>query len=180
MTVNSSFTNEVMRLVARTVLALLVAVTMAPANSLAAQGRPGTNSVESERVVREFVAALDQHSAERTLALVEDHVVLLATGPDSIMHVGARGKPALGRMLAEQFAGMATIKMTLESVSTVGPWIAAHVRGEQKRPNGMSASMALMVFEVRRGKIQRIWQYPAWVSGSNMPMQPDTASSRMR
>ncbi|WP_310570561.1 nuclear transport factor 2 family protein [Gemmatimonas sp.] len=141
---------------------LMAACIMLPLSPLRAQNVAETSDSASERVVRAFLDAYAKRDLPAMGKHVADDISWMTAGIDSIVRPYFRGKVAFDSSLRTVFNQPVDGVVSLKSVTTVGPWLAAHWRSERKGPNGTSTTMSLMVFEVRRGQIRRIWQYPPW------------------
>ena len=141
---------------------LAPSITLLPITPLRAQAEAETNDSTSERVVRAFLDAYATRDVPAMGKLVSDDIAWMAAGIDSIVRPYFRGRVAFDSTLGIVFRQPRDGVVSVKSVTTVGPWLAAHWRTEKKGPTGTSITMSLMVFEVRRGHIRRIWQYPPW------------------
>jgi hypothetical protein len=146
---------------------LASSVALFPLAPLHAQDLSAEIDSASEHVVRAFMDAYGKRDIAGMGAFVSDDISWMAAGIDSIVRPYFRGKVAFDSTLGAQFKQPRTGVWSVKSVTTVGPWLAAHVRSDQTSATGTSATMSLMVFEVRSGRIRRIWQYPPRSSGSN-------------
>lgn len=135
-----------------------------PISALRAQPAAETTDSVSERVVRAFLNAYAKRDLPAMRDLVSDDISWMAAGIDSIVRPYFRGKAGFDSTLALFFRQPQEGVVTVKSVTTVGPWLAAHWRTEKSSPTGTSTMMSLMVFEVRSGRIRRIWQYPQWTA----------------
>ena len=123
---------------------------------------PATNATASnaEGVVRTFLAAYNRHDVPAILELVDTGFVWLNLVGDSV-HVETRGRDALERGLESYFRSFPTARSTLETVSSLGPWVSARERAHWRTPAGDRSQAALSVYEVRDGRLRRVWYYPA-------------------
>ena len=141
---------------ARRALAAAVAVVVGAAAHAAAQAPA---AAEPERVVRAFVDAFNRHDVPGMLALADTAIVWLSVSGDSVL-VETRGHEALGRGMAAYFRQIPTARSTLEAVTALGPWVSARERAEWRAASGPRAQASLSVYEVREGRVRRVWYYP--------------------
>ncbi|MGZ8378657.1 MAG: nuclear transport factor 2 family protein [Gemmatirosa sp.] len=137
--------------------------TIATVVALAACGAPGMARAQDDdaaRVVRAFVAAFNRHDVPAMLALTDTAIVWLGIAGDSVT-IETRGRRALGESMTAYFRSTPGARSTLDAVTTLGPWVSARERAEWQGRTGPRAQSALSVYEVRDGRIRRVWYYPA-------------------
>jgi hypothetical protein len=114
----------------------------------------------SEDVVGAFVAAYNRHDVDAMLALADTGIVWLSVAGDSV-RVEARGAAALRRSLAGYFRSVPSTRSVLGEMTSVGPWVTVHERAQWQASSGPRAQTAVAVYEVRDGRVRRVWYYPA-------------------
>ena len=139
--------------------AVAACVLVACAPALGAQ-TPAAADTTPERVVRAFVDAFNRHDVPGMLALADSAVVWLTVSGDSVL-VEARGRDALARSMASYFRALPSARSTLDAVAALGPWVSARERAEWAGASGPRAQASISVYEVRGGRVRRVWYYPA-------------------
>jgi hypothetical protein len=134
------------------------------ARPLLCQASIGVQDSTSERITREFVDAFAKRDIGAMIKLVDQRVLWIVVFPDTITRVLARGRESLENGLRSQMPATTPPRMTLQSTSVIGPWVAAKISVENITPNSSSSETWISMLEIRNGLIQRIWQYPPWVS----------------
>ncbi|MBC7790914.1 MAG: nuclear transport factor 2 family protein [Anaerolineae bacterium] len=113
----------------------------------------------AESVVKAFVAAYNRHDVPAMLELVDSSFVWLNLEGDSVQ-VETRGPDALKRGMESYFRSIPTAQSTLETISSLGPWVSATERAHWRTSSGARSQAALSVYEVREGRVRRVWYYP--------------------
>jgi hypothetical protein len=116
-------------------------------------------SRSSEDVVAAFVAAYNRHDIDAMLALADTGIVWLSVAGDSV-RVETRGAEALRRSLAGYFRSIPSARSVLGRMTSAGPWVTVHERAEWQSSSGSRAQTAVAVYEVRDGRVRRVWYYP--------------------
>ena len=114
----------------------------------------------AERVVRDFVDAYNRHDVSAMLALTDTAVTWLSIIGDSV-RVETRGAAALRRSMEGYFRSVPTARSTIEALRVVGPWVTVEERAHWTAAAGPRSQAAVAVYEVRDGRIRRVWYYPA-------------------
>ena len=146
---------------ARALLAACALAAGAPAlhaRALDAQA-PAAADTTPERVVRAFTDAFNRHDVPGMLALADSAIVWLSVSGDSVL-VETRGREALARGMAAYFRSIPTARSTLEAVAALGPWVSARERAEWTAASGPRSQASISVYEVRGGRVRRVWYYP--------------------
>lgn len=123
----------------------------------AAPPKPDTSAAS---VVRAYIDAYNSHDIEKVLSFLAADFVWLSITADSVS-VEARGVAAIRTQLAQYFRTIPTSRSELEEVSALGPWVSARERAHWVGANGPRSQASLSVYEVRGGRLQRVWYYPA-------------------
>jgi hypothetical protein len=138
----------------------LLTVALAPAaRAQPADAAPPETPAEAEAVVRAFVEAYNRHDVAGMLALADTAVVWLSVAGDSVV-VEARGAAELARGLEGYFRDVPSAASEVEAVTALGPWVAVRERARWTGEAGPRAQAALSVYEVRDGRVRRVWYYP--------------------
>ena len=121
---------------------------------------PASPPKPQELVVCRFAAAFNRHDLDSLLVLADTAISWLDVVGDSVQ-IQAHGHEGLRVGLASYFQARPTSRSSLESVRAVGQWVSAWDRVLPDSAKGASAEVALTVYEVRDGKVRRVWYYPA-------------------
>ena len=144
-------------------VAVLGALALGTASIASAQ-RPAEQSKRDTTpvvVVREYVAAFNAKQLDAMVALVADDLLWMSIAEDSLSQVG-RGAEAFRRLLVEYFRAVPSARSELLEVDATGPWVTTHERTRwDASASGVAGQSSVVVYEVRRGLIQRVWFYPA-------------------
>jgi hypothetical protein len=112
-------------------------------------------------VVRDYVAAFNAKELNAMLALVANDLVWMSIADDSLADLG-RGAGAFQRLLAGYFRAVPSARSELLELSATGPWVTTHERTRwDASASGVAGQSSVVVYEVRRGLIRRVWFYPA-------------------
>lgn len=122
-----------------------------------------SSSVDSASilVVRAFASAWQARNLEAVEKLLAERAAIFSAGSDSVVTVAARGKAAVSRMFRSDFMAADAPTVSVRSITTVGPWAAAHMSFTRTVAASSSDVMWLFVFEIRSEKIAQIFIYPA-------------------
>ena len=143
-----------MRFASRVALLLAIGCTGSRRSTEIVAAPPG-----NEAVVAAFVAAYNRHDVDAMLALADTGIVWLSVAGDSVQ-IETRGAAALRRSLAGYFRSVPTARSVLGQVTSVGPWVTVHERAEWQSSSGPRAQTSVAVYEVRDGRVRRVWYYP--------------------
>ncbi|MBA3559908.1 MAG: nuclear transport factor 2 family protein [Gemmatimonadaceae bacterium] len=114
---------------------------------------------DAESVVKAFVAAHNRHDVPAMLELVDTGFVWLSLVGDSIQ-VETRGRDALKGGMESYFRSIPTARSTIESISSLGPWVSIRERAHWRTEAGARSQAAMSMYEVREGRLRRVWYYP--------------------
>lgn len=117
----------------------------------------GADSVE--RTVRSFVAAYNAHDVRALLELADSGITWLSIAGDSV-GVETRGHAELEASLAAYFRRIPTARSTIEALTVTGPWVTVRERAHWEGANGPRSQAAVSVYEVRAGRVRRVWYFP--------------------
>lgn len=134
---------------------LLVILTF-PFTALA-QGVP---EADPRQVVERFLEAFNRHDVEAMLALAHPEVQWLSVDGDKIS-VETAGQAALRDSMKSYFTSLPSARSTFESILVAGPYVTVVERARWQGKSGERTQAALAVYEVREGKVRRVWYYPA-------------------
>ena len=111
-------------------------------------------------VVRAMVEAFNAHDVEAMIAHVHEDVAWLNLNGNGIS-VEVEGSAALAEGMTSYFASIPTARAEIVSEMTSGPYVILRERAFWKTKDGERSQSALAVYEVRDGKVKRVWYYPA-------------------
>lgn len=132
-------------------------VALAMAASL--QAAPSTAAAEQQ--VRGFVEAFNSRSIDGMLALAEDGVQWLSVDGQKVA-VETEGKDALRASMAKYFQQCPSCRSELVWLKTAGSRVTAHERATWTNRAGAAASQSsLSVYEIKNGRIFRVYYFPA-------------------
>ena len=120
---------------------------------------PSATAGDAESVVEAFVAAYNRHDVAAMLELVDTGFVWLSLVGDSVQ-VETRGRDALKGGMESYFRSIPTARSTLESISSLGPWVSVRERAHWRTASGARSQAAMSVYEVRERRLRRVWYYP--------------------
>jgi hypothetical protein len=112
------------------------------------------------QVVAAFVAAYNRHDVPALLALTDSAIVWLTIAGDSVQ-VETRGHDQLRASLESYFRSVPTTRSAIDGMTTLGPWVSVRERAHWQGASGPRSQAALAVYEVREGRVRRVWYYPA-------------------
>jgi hypothetical protein len=118
----------------------------------------------AELAVRRYVEAFNRHDVAAMIAQAAPDVQWHSLIGDSLV-TEAAGRVALERGLTSYFRSYPSVRSTLGVLSSNGPYVSGRelVQWEQ---NGVRKSQAsLSVYEIREGRVLRVWYYPAVAEG---------------
>lgn len=121
-----------------------------------AQGAP---EPDPRQIVERFLEAFNRHDVEAMLALAHPDVQWLSVDGDKIS-VETAGQAALRDSMKGYFASLPTVRSTFESTLVAGPYVTVVERARWQGKSGERTQAALAVYEVREGKVRRVWYYP--------------------
>lgn len=161
-------------LVMRTVFSLvLLAMPFGGAASASAQRAPlSPRDTTPIAVVREYVAAFNAKDLDAMMRTVASELVWMSVSGDSLTDVG-RGVGAFRELIAGYFRAVPSARSELRQIEATGPWVTTHERTRwNAAPAAASGQSSVVVYEVRDGRIRRVWFYPS------LPL-PEAVSDRL-
>jgi len=110
--------------------------------------------------VRGFQAAFERRDVAAILDHLTDDVEWWTVRGDAVA-VEARGRDEIRAALEQYFASVPGVQTVIEESFDVGAFVAVRGRVSWRDPdNEEHTQIALAVYEVEAGKIQRAWYYP--------------------
>ena len=115
---------------------------------------------ETEALIRQYVAAFNAHDIAAMLALATDDISWVRVTGDRVS-VATTGKEALEKAMSTYFENTPSARSEIEALMTAGVLVTVRERAHWTGKNGPKSQMALAVYQVKEGKINRVWYYPA-------------------
>ena len=127
-----------------------------------AMAMPQATAVPDERegLVREFVAAYNDHDVARMLASCAPDVRWMSVSADKLT-VETSGTEKLAEAVREYFRGLPSSRSELRSVIVSGNFVMASEQAMWESGGQTRTQCSASVYEVREGKIQSVWYFPA-------------------
>lgn len=138
--------------------ALLLLLLLVPGRAGAQTPTPAADT-GSAAVVRTYIRAYNAHDIDAVVALLAPDFVWLSVVGDSTV-VEARGAAAIRAQLTDYFRSLPSARSELEALSALGPWVSVQERAHWVAASGPRSQAALSVYEVRDGRLRRVWYYP--------------------
>lgn len=143
---------------ARCRLAFPFVVVLLVASSAGAKERPAGDA--PTQVVQRLFAAFNAHSPERMAELVtEDFELYYMTDGKAVL--GTQGPDALRKEMAGYFASLPTVRSKAERGTVSGSYLSFRETVSWEHEGKTRTQFSLAVYEVRDGRIRRVWYYPA-------------------
>lgn len=120
---------------------------------------PAIRDTTPEAVVRAFVEAYNKHDLDAMFTFLAPDIVWLSVAGDSVT-IEARGIGVLREQMASYFGRLTSARSELETIATLGPWVSARERAHWTAASGPRSQASLSVYEVRAGRVRRVWYYP--------------------
>ena len=111
-------------------------------------------------VVEKFNIAFNAHDPEKMLECVADDIEWLSVAGPAIS-VEAKGRSALQEAMQGYFASVPSARSEVESSMVTGVYVTVRERAFWRVGQKEKSQCSLAVYEVRSGKIRRVWYYPA-------------------
>ena len=124
-------------------------------------GALGPSFTSSEQQVRSFVDAFNARNVDGMLALAADDIQWLSVDGAKVS-TETQGKEALRASMTKYFQQCPTCRSELLWIKTAGSRITAHERASWTNRAGAAVSQSgLSVYELKGGKIIRVYYFPA-------------------
>jgi hypothetical protein len=111
-------------------------------------------------IVRRFVDAYNARDLEALLGLAHPDIAWLSVSGDSVS-VETRGAGPLRDAMAAHFASASATRSELEAVDANGPFVSTREVARWTSPRGPRAQASIAVYEVREGRVRRVWYFPS-------------------
>jgi hypothetical protein len=139
---------------------IVMAVGLLAGRDLVAQrATDSTSRGVAAAVVEEYFAAYNAHDIEGIVELVDSSFVWLSVVGDSV-RAEVRGREELARGLSDYFARFPDARSEVEAIVELGPWLSVRERAHWKSNGEARSQAALAVYEIRHGRVRRVWYYP--------------------
>lgn len=103
--------------------------------------------------VLQLLEAFNAHDPERMGQVVADDVEVFYVAEDGAAELGTRGRAQLVAEMTDYFQALPDVQSEVEAMISGNTYVSL-----RERIVGGDASLA--VYEVRDGRIQRVWYYP--------------------
>lgn len=113
-----------------------------------------------EALVREFVAAYNAHDVDRMLASCAQDVRWMSVSADKLT-VETSGTEKLAEAMRTYFRDLPSTRSELRSVLVSGNFVMASEQAMWESGGQTRTQCSASVYEVREGKIQAVWYFPA-------------------
>ncbi len=130
---------------------LLLTLAMTPF-TLAADGPEGK--------IREFVAAYNAHDVAAMLAFCAPDVRWMIVSADKLS-VETSGAEKLAESMRSHFRSLPSTRSELRSVAVSGSFVTAIEQAIWESKGQKRTQCSVSVYELREGKIQNVWYFPA-------------------
>ena len=120
----------------------------------------GSEGLSPEEAVKKLIAAFNAHDVDAMVAMVDPKVQWLSLNGSKIA-VEADGSEALAKGMGGYFKALPSARSTVESIMVSGSFVAVRERAHWSAKGEDRSQAALAVYQVRDGKILRVWYYPA-------------------
>lgn len=127
-----------------------------PANSVADKT---AQTAEPLPLVEKFIEAFNRHDVDAMAALTDPGVQWLSVNGDKIS-VETSGQDALRGSMKSYFASIPTAKSKIERSMVAGHFVTVWERATWQAKSGEKSQSSLAVYELKEGKILRVWYYP--------------------
>jgi len=135
----------------RAAMILIVVTYASPA--LAQQSPPPRDVVDS------LTAAFNRHDVATLDEWVHPNFVWFNVDSTGA-HVEVNGLDALRDGLSAYYAALPTVRVVLEGGTEAGPFVSVVERVSWTRDGEVLSQASTAVYEVRDGKVRRVWYYP--------------------
>jgi hypothetical protein len=147
---------------ARVTASLLLCIACRSSSRSGLDPSPGmlrSEFADAAQIVREYVGAFNRHDVAGIMHLADPEVSWLSLAGDSL-HVETSGVTALQRELASYFGSNPTVRSTLGPLAINGPFVATRETVRWSRDGVERSQSSLSVYEIRGGRVRRVWYYP--------------------
>jgi hypothetical protein len=123
----------------------------------------GTATAAESAVLR-YVEAFNRHDVAAMIAQAAPDIRWHALVGDSLV-TETVGQAALERELTSYFRSYPTVRSTIGVLSSNGPYVAGRELVQWEQQGAGKSQASLSVYEIRDGRVRRVWYYPAVSSG---------------
>ena len=110
--------------------------------------------------VEQFVAAFNDHNAERMAQYVTEDVQWLSVNGDKIT-VETRGKESLVKAMSGYFTSCPSCQSRLEDFTVLGSRISVVEEASWRRNGELRSQKSLAIYEFSNNLIHRVYYFPA-------------------
>ena len=113
-----------------------------------------------EEVISRVTAAFNAHDVEGLAALMTEDIRWMSVLGDTL-GVEAAGIEAFRASMTAYFANVPGARSEVEAVIANGKYLSFRERAFWQGPDGERSMASIGVYELREGKVARVWYYPA-------------------
>lgn len=113
-----------------------------------------------EGQVRDFVAAYNAHDVTRMLTFCASDVRWMIVSADKLS-VETSGAEKLAESMRNYFKSLPSTRSELRSVTVSGNFVTAIEQAIWESKGQSRSQCSVSVYEIREGKIQNVWYFPA-------------------
>ncbi len=120
----------------------------------------GPASPDATRIVQGYVDAFNRRDIDAMLAVAADSLEWInLSGATASLETS--GKDALAKGLRSYFESCPSCRSSIAILGQSGPFLVATERATWESGGAVKAQESLSVYEIRDGKILRVWYFPA-------------------
>jgi hypothetical protein len=127
---------------------------------LASGQQPQAAEPPPRQVVAAYFKAYNAHDLDTVMSFIDPQIVWYTVTPDNTV-VEVDGVTALRDGLVKYFKALPSSRSEGEVLGENGPWVSVRETAKWQSAPGPRAQTSLSVYELRNGKIRRVWYYPA-------------------
>lgn len=119
-----------------------------------------TDKNERTQLVQKFLKAFNQQQTKQMLEMADDEIQWISVSGETIS-VETKGIASLEKSMNSYFASCPSCRSTLEWIQATDERVITLERAEWTSNSGVKSQKSLAVYEFRKGKILRVYYFPA-------------------
>ncbi len=123
------------------------------------EAEPATDPIDPFAVIDAQLAAFNAHDVNAMVANLAEDFAWFAVDPD-MTRVELRGREEFRRSMKPYFASVSSARAEIEERLSVGRFAAVRERAYWMQGGEEVSQASLAVYEIRDGRIRRVWYYP--------------------
>jgi hypothetical protein len=127
---------------------------------IAVEAQQSAKSSPEKDMLAAYFRAYNAHDLDALMQFIDPEFVWFTVTADKTT-TEVTGVEALRKGLASYFKSLPSSRSDAEVLGENGPWISVRETARWQSASGPRAQSSLSVYEVRNGKIRRVWYYPA-------------------